>query len=401
MFPREKARTRLGLKAGEWVTVRSKEEILATLDARARLEGMPFQPEMLAHCGKRYRVGKVAHKTCDTVLNTGSRSVPHAVHLEGVRCDGGAHDGCQARCLMFWKEAWLRRAHAPGEARSATTDAARFDSTRFDSGKDRERMASLRFAGALKPTGFQQRGLFGRPAGIAEPPATPIHVGIPGVFLCSEELVRSSVVAPGSTSSDEDPVWVCQTTALPEMSHPMKWWHPRQYLLDVSTGNHGAWKVMRMLSFGGFRLMLRFGMGRRFLLACYNAFQNLRGGKPYPLADGTIPLGKPTPHEVLDLQVGETVVVKSPEEIQATLNVQGRNRGMWFDQEMVKYCGKTYAVELRVDRLIDEKTGKMLVMKNPCIQLRGVVCKGECTADRLGCPRGTNSYWREIWLRRA
>jgi hypothetical protein len=396
MILREKAETRLGLKAGEWVTVRSKYEILATLDARARLDGMPFQPEMFAHCGKRYRVGKVAHKTCDTVLNTGSRSVPHAVHLEGVRCDGSAHNGCQARCLMFWKEAWLQRAKAPGEAKAGSIDAVR-----FDSGADRDRTADLRLAGALKPMGFQHRGLFAKPAPNPDRAAAPVPAGIPGVFLCSEDRVRSAVVAPGSKPSDADPVWVCQTTALPEMSHPMKWWHPRQYVLDVLTGNHGAWKVMRMISFGGFRLMLRFGMGRRFLLACYNAFQNLRGAKPYPHADGVIPLGKPTPHEALDLKVGEKVVVKSPEEIMATLSVQGRNRGMWFDQEMVKYCGNAYAVELRVERLIDERTGKMLVMKNPCIQLQGVICKGECTADRLGCPRGINSYWREIWLRRV
>ena len=396
MFSREKAKTRLGLKAGEWVTVRSKEEILATLDARARLEGMPFQPEMFAHCGKRYRVGKVAHKTCDTVHYTGSRSVPHAVHLEGVRCDGGAHNGCQARCLMFWKEAWLQRAEARIESKPDKPDTER-----LASGADRERMGNIRFAGALKPAGLQDRGFFGKPKGNRNRSATPLPVGIPGVFLCSEDLVRSAVVAPGSAPSDPDPVWVCQTTALPEMSHPMKWWHPRQYVLDVLTGNHSAWKVLRMLSFGGFRLMLRFGIGSRFLLACYNAFQNLRGGKPYPHANGKIPLGRQTPHEALDLQVGETVVVKSPEEIRATLSVQGRNRGMWFDQEMVKFCGNTYAVELRVERLIEERTGKMLVMKNPCIQLRGVVCGGECTADRLGCPRGINSYWREIWLRRA
>ena len=33
-----------------------------------------------------------------------------SVHLEGVRCDGSGHDGCEACCLIFWKEAWLKRA---------------------------------------------------------------------------------------------------------------------------------------------------------------------------------------------------------------------------------------------------------------------------------------------------
>src|SRR5262245_52431475 len=94
------------LKAGEWVEVRSAEEILATLDDRQCLDDLPFMPEMLQYCGKRFRVFKSAHKTCDTVERwTVMRRMTSAVHLEGLRCDGGAHDGCQAGCLLFWKDA--------------------------------------------------------------------------------------------------------------------------------------------------------------------------------------------------------------------------------------------------------------------------------------------------------
>ncbi|HEU0200994.1 MAG TPA: hypothetical protein VFR86_11225, partial [Burkholderiaceae bacterium] len=64
---------RLGLRVGDWVVVRSKEEILATLDDNACLEALPFQPEMLAFCGRRMRVAKVAHKTCDNIKKEGSR----------------------------------------------------------------------------------------------------------------------------------------------------------------------------------------------------------------------------------------------------------------------------------------------------------------------------------------
>src|SRR5690242_3042732 len=53
------------LKAEEWVEVRSRREILATLDQRGRLDGMPFMPEMFQYCGKRFRVFKRADKTCD------------------------------------------------------------------------------------------------------------------------------------------------------------------------------------------------------------------------------------------------------------------------------------------------------------------------------------------------
>jgi hypothetical protein len=42
------------VRAGEMVEVRSKEEILATLDERGRLHGMPFMPEMLQYCGQRF-----------------------------------------------------------------------------------------------------------------------------------------------------------------------------------------------------------------------------------------------------------------------------------------------------------------------------------------------------------
>src|SRR6185437_8447839 len=96
------------LKVGEWVEVRSKQEILNTLDSNGELDGMPFMPEMFAFCGQRFRVYKRAHKTCDTVFPTRSRWVQQAVHLE-TRCDGQAHDRCEAGCLIFWKEAWLKR----------------------------------------------------------------------------------------------------------------------------------------------------------------------------------------------------------------------------------------------------------------------------------------------------
>src|ERR1051325_5363693 len=97
----------LNLITGDWVEVRSKDEILKTLDSSGRMDGLPFMPEMFAYCGKRFRVYKRAHKTCDTVFPIRGRRMAEAVHLE-TRCSGQAHGGCQAGCLLFWKEAWLR-----------------------------------------------------------------------------------------------------------------------------------------------------------------------------------------------------------------------------------------------------------------------------------------------------
>src|SRR5215831_10152808 len=95
------------LRAGDWVEVRSKDEILATLDKNGRLDEMPFMPQMFEYCGKRFKVFKRAHKTCDTINPIAGRRINRAVHLE-IRCDGKAYGGCQAACLIFWKEAWLK-----------------------------------------------------------------------------------------------------------------------------------------------------------------------------------------------------------------------------------------------------------------------------------------------------
>jgi hypothetical protein len=81
------------LCAADWVEVRSKAEILSTLDDNGRLEGLPFMPQMFQYCGQRFQVSKRAHKTCDTVSGAyGGRRLRGGVHLEH-RCDGQAYGG--------------------------------------------------------------------------------------------------------------------------------------------------------------------------------------------------------------------------------------------------------------------------------------------------------------------
>ena len=94
-------------RAGDLVEVRSREEILGTLDKNGQLEGLPFMPQMFQYCGKRYRVYKRAHKTCDTINPIAGRRLADGIHLN-LRCDGKAYGGCQAACLIFWKAAWLK-----------------------------------------------------------------------------------------------------------------------------------------------------------------------------------------------------------------------------------------------------------------------------------------------------
>ena len=109
-------------RTGDLVEVRSKEEIVATLDQHGSVDGMPFMPEMLQYCGRRFRVGAVAHKTCDTARQTWTgRRLQATVHLAGLHCDDLAHGGCQAECNPFWKDEWLKPAadNGCGSARPA------------------------------------------------------------------------------------------------------------------------------------------------------------------------------------------------------------------------------------------------------------------------------------------
>src|SRR5262249_5089117 len=103
---------KLDLKVGDWVMVRSADEIQATLDANARFEEVPFMPQMLQRCGRKFQVRKRAHKLCDTAFGTGGREMTDAVFLNDTRCDGDNYGGCELRCTIIWKEAWLRRADA-------------------------------------------------------------------------------------------------------------------------------------------------------------------------------------------------------------------------------------------------------------------------------------------------
>lgn len=89
--------------------VRNEAEILSTLDENGRLDGLPFMPEMQQFRGQRFRVYKSAYKTCDKIQKTGLGRMKQAVYLDNLRCSGEFHSGCQASCLLFWKEAWLKR----------------------------------------------------------------------------------------------------------------------------------------------------------------------------------------------------------------------------------------------------------------------------------------------------
>ena len=330
--------------------VREASEILATLDEQGRLENMPFMPEMLRYCGRRFRVYKRAHKTCDNIQDWSIRRVKDAVHLEGLRCDGADHAECQAGCLIFWKEAWLRRVEPD--------------------------LAILHSTGATPGAGQE-----------AWP--EPTQTG-----RCTvESLVRATTV--GNAGGDET-TYACQATDLRKFTSRLYWWDPRPYVHDILSGNLSSGLAGETRTGRAIDLALSIGrLFRALFISAFNTVESWRHAVKYPTIEGAL---EKTPLETLDLSPGELVQIKSKEEIIATLDTSNRNRGLLFDSEMLPYCGGIYRVRGRVHRIINEKTGKLMRMKNPCITLEGVFCVGDY---HRYCPKAILSYWRESWLRRA
>jgi hypothetical protein len=164
----------------------------------------------------------------------------------------------------------------------------------------------------------------------------------------------------------------------------------RQFVMDVKTGNAGALTVLRS-----------------FLVGAFNRYQSLskkklpqslwiKGGLRWGWLKGLA--GRKTPTAELGLLPGDVVRIKSRAEILKTLDDDLLNRGMGFEEEMARYCGRTATVRSRVDRCIDERTGRMLRMKTPCIILDDIVCAG---VYNMSCPREFIPFWREIWLERV
>jgi len=99
----------LNLQPGEWVEVKSIEEIFQTLDNGKRYKGLFFMPDMENFCGKKFRVFKRVEIIKLEETGEVRKLKTPSVFLEGVFCNGEQHEGCDRACFHFWKEAWLRK----------------------------------------------------------------------------------------------------------------------------------------------------------------------------------------------------------------------------------------------------------------------------------------------------
>jgi hypothetical protein len=244
----------------------------------------------------------------------------------------------------------------------------------------------------------------------------------------------------------------CQATDLFRATTPSRWWDRRQYVKDLTSRNVRLQDFTRYVMIAGFNVVMRMPSRlnkramevlayvtnqesnscslqvrdrlpapwkvRDHVKACVARYALLRGFvryltitilkligplnsrlRLYPHVSGLAT--KKTPTEVLNLQPGDLVRVRSLDEIRRTINRERKNRGLKFDREMVRYCGGVYQVLARVEKIIDEKTGKLIHLSNDCLILDGVICTGCVSQNRLFCPRSLYPYWREIWLQRV
>jgi hypothetical protein len=313
-------------RRGEIVEVRSAPEILATLDEQGALDAMPFMPEMASYCGRRFSVDRRTEKVCDTIRDLNSRRIADCVYLEDLRCDGSGHDGCQAECRLYWKEAWLKRV-TPGDAAPAAAG---------DNADHEARRALL-------------------------------------------ELVTRGT---RTQTAEGDVRYRCQATELLAASEPLSLTDPRPYVREYTSGNVSIRTFTRVMS-----------------RATVTEVRRKLGRLPALPVQGPSAKSPKTPR--LDLQPGEWVRVKSPDQIRETLTDKGMNRGLWFDVEMLAFCGQTFRVRRRIERFVHDRDGKMIELSSDCVTLDGTVCSGERSTQRWFCPRAIYPYWRECWLERV
>lgn len=328
------------LRPGDVVEVRSPAEIMATLDDQAATGRMPLMPEMLQFAGRRFTVTRRVEKICDTVGKvsgepSASRRMRRTVYLDDLRCDGSGHRGCQAGCRLYWKEDWLRIVGS--ETRAPDTPSSN---------------ASLAALADASTTAVRDRG------------------------------------------DRRHEVFRCQATEARIASEPLSALDPRQYIREVTAGNVSAVRVVSVLGRAAVAhgwLLLRIG-GSRVL-------RMLRLRSPRPFSGRTAGETIGSPRRSRRIQPGDVVRIRPFAEIERTLDRGWRHRGLYFDvAEMSLYCGGTFTVQDRVQRIIDDRNGEMIELKSDCLILEGVCCTGERSSRRWFCPRRIYSFWREDWL---
>lgn len=100
------------LQPGDWVRVKSKEEIEKMLNFGKKYQGCTFLDCMQSYCGTEQKVFKRVNYFLDERDFRYKKTVK-LVLLENVYCDGKLVFGnCDRSCFLFWREEWLEKIQA-------------------------------------------------------------------------------------------------------------------------------------------------------------------------------------------------------------------------------------------------------------------------------------------------
>ena len=215
-------------------------------------------------------------------------------------------------------------------------------------------------------------------------------------------MLYSSIRIPPAAGETE-PRYVCQNTQIKFATQPLKSWDLRQYVEDYTSGN------VSLVAAGDRASLHDLADCLRSRARDWNA--DALDLRHVPARDrrnslSVAAIRRAQGHDdaagaPLTCSRANVVRVKPYSEILKTLDSNYRNRGLYFDPEMVPFTEREYEVERRVKQIIDERSGKMLRFKTDAIILKDVVCDSRYAYCRRFCPRAIPPYWREIWLERV
>jgi hypothetical protein len=166
---------------------------------------------------------------------------------------------------------------------------------------------------------------------MADEPSAPREPSDSSNKVSLDVLERAVRRAPGPNGEER---FVCQAMELLRAApERMRFLDLGQYIADLRSGNIGLRALLRTFFFGLFNAFQ--SRSRRVL----PQWMLIKGGQHWGFVKGGV-VGK-TPTARLDLQPGELVRIRSKEEIAKTLDSNRLNRGMGFEEEMARHCGRT------------------------------------------------------------
>jgi len=90
------------------VKVKTKEDILLTLDEENKLDGLLFMGQMFNYCDQEHKISKIVK---NIYMEKMIKPTKPLYILDDLRCDGVSESfsaKCDRTCHLVWHETWLR-----------------------------------------------------------------------------------------------------------------------------------------------------------------------------------------------------------------------------------------------------------------------------------------------------